>query len=143
MCVCVCVHMHIYMGVCVCLLHTPAYACISRGMKIHTAVMEGYYCHLLSHKRLSSLRFLQGVLTQMCKSAAHALLSEHLETKRSTSDGPRITGNLERNASIPLMSQSGTLYLPPKTNVWQSIGMRDKSFPQIGAVIFMCTAGCG
>lgn len=27
------------------------------GMKIHTAVIEGYYCHLLSHKRQSSLRF--------------------------------------------------------------------------------------
>lgn len=28
------------------------------GLRIHTGVIEGYYCHLLSHKRLSSLRFL-------------------------------------------------------------------------------------
>lgn len=39
---------------CVCVCARMSYV----GLRIHTAVIEGYYCHLLSHKRLSSLRFL-------------------------------------------------------------------------------------
>lgn len=50
-------------------------------MKIHSAAIEGYYCHLLSHQRRNSRRFLWGVPTQMCKSVAHVLLSKTLRNK--------------------------------------------------------------
>lgn len=52
--------------------HMSAYSCVLGAKGIHTALIEGYYCHLLSHKRLSSLGFLWGTLTQMCESEADA-----------------------------------------------------------------------
>lgn len=68
-------------GMCVCTQDMHRFL---RGMKIHTAAMEGYYCHLLSHQRRSLLSFLQGVPMQTCKSVTRELLTEMLiltETK--------------------------------------------------------------
>lgn len=53
-----------------------ACACVSCGM----GKIEGYYCHLLSHKRLSSSTCSHGVTAQMGRSDAHAILSKRFVT---------------------------------------------------------------
>lgn len=71
-CVCVfalCVHHLLTVSV----YSMCAQVCASCRIRIQTAVIEGYYCHLLSHKRLSSLKCSQGVTVQMGRSDAHAL----------------------------------------------------------------------
>lgn len=54
----VCLHLcvHYILTVCVCVqyvcAHMSVYTCAFCGITIHSAVIGGYYCHLLSHKRL-------------------------------------------------------------------------------------------